>query len=781
MDPQTDAVFIREMRRRLDAVRTQEKRPTVALVLSGGGAKGAAEVGAVRYLEELGIPIDFLCGTSIGGLVGGLYSLGYRSDYLTDLFQNQDWSMILSDRIPAAYIPYSTKMDRASFLFSIPVSLPGSRDRGDRADRIRKTLRSKDRNDLREAFGERPAPMSFASSLPSGYAFGLNVNSLLSSLSVGYQDSISFSTLPIPFGCVAADVVTSGAKYWGSGHLVPAMRSTMSIPGLFDPIRTDGMVLVDGGVRNTFPADLAKAVGADYIIGIDLSDARPDYDDINNLGNILGQFIAMLGEEAFSRTVGQSDVFIKPDLTEFNMLSFNREAVDTMLNRGYAAALAQRDALIAIRDRTAPQAAAAAPFTVEKPAYTDIARTPVRVSSIEYESLGEADARRMERLTGLDTSAPLDKQTIDEAMYRLQATGAFEGVSYSLYGDKEPYRLVFHCAPAPVHGISLGLRADSEEGAALLFRAGLGTNRLSGSKADLTARIGQNLRGTLHYSLDLGDLPTINAAVSAARYRGSLGKQGESLKYDVAYWSHREDIYITGVDWTRLDFRAGIAFRGYTLEPQTVFAREMTDEGMSLKSNYIGTYLEANYYTFDSHYFPTRGVSVSLRGDYDFLRPGWSDYSPVLSGSLDVKAAVPIGGRFCFLPDVRLRSISHFGQNAVDGLIHTNFAGGTLAERYTENQIPFFGINHVMSFDDYVVDAVAELRYNPVPNLYFSALAGVLISEGNLGDLVTHPLPDLFAVGVAAAYDTIAGPLRFNLHWSDAVGWGAHLSFGFDF
>ena len=771
VDPRADAAYIRDVRRRLEQVRTQEKRPTVALVLSGGGAKGAAEVGAIKYIEELGIPIDFVCGTSMGGLVGGMYALGYKADDLVDLFRRQDWSVMLTDRVPVEFIPYSTKVDRATYLLSVPFWRPSPKE-PDRPGRVREALRSRGQEELQEAF-ERPRGVT---ALPSGYAYGFNVLNLLTSLSVGYQDSISFSKLPIPYACVAADMVTANAKYWGDGSIITAMRSTMSIPGLFDPVRTGGMVLVDGGVRNNFPTDVAKAVGADLLIGVELSDLQPEYEDVDNLGSMLGRFITMLGRDSFNKNVGKSDVFIKPEISEFNMLSFNSEAVDTLLARGYAAAAAQRDGLLAIRAQTG-RASAAAPT----PRATDIARTPVAISGIEYDGLDEKDARRMTRLTELDPTAPLDRTAIDAAMCRLQATGACESVSYSLYGTSERYKLVFHCRPAPVHNFSLGLRADSEEGAALLFRAGLWANRLAGSKLSLTARLGQNFRTALHYSLDFGDLPTLNVDLSMSRYRGSLGSRGEKLKYDVAYWLHREDFYISGVDWTRLDFRAGIAHKAYSLMPQTVFAHEMEAEGMSLKSSYIGTYLEGNYYTLDAPYFPRRGVSVHLRADYDFVRLHRSDFSPVLSGDIDFRAAVPVGARLTFLPDIRLRSISHFGEKAVDGLIHTNFAGGVLAARYTEDQLPFFGVNHVLDLGDYLADATLELRFNPLDKLYFSALAGVLITDDKIGGLLANPLPDIFAFGAQAAYDAIVGPVKFNIHWSNSQGWGAYLGVGFDF
>ena len=114
VDPRSDAVAIREIRQQLNRVRNTQKRPIVGVVLSGGGAKGAAEVGALKYIEEMGIPIDFVCGTSIGGLVGGFYAMGYRAADLEELFKSQDWSVMLTDRVAPEYIPYTTKMNRAT-------------------------------------------------------------------------------------------------------------------------------------------------------------------------------------------------------------------------------------------------------------------------------------------------------------------------------------------------------------------------------------------------------------------------------------------------------------------------------------------------------------------------------------------------------------------------------------------------------------------------------------------------------------------------------------------
>jgi len=773
VDPRTDAVVIREIRQRIDQIRRTEKRPTVGVVLSGGGAKGAAEVGALKYIEELGIPVDFVCGTSIGGLVGGFYALGYRATDLEEVFRSQDWSVMLTDRVAAEFIPYSTKVNASTYLIAFPFHYPK-----DRTDKTPYRLRDRVRSEIEERTGrnsERAGMSAFFSSLPSGYAYGFNVNNLLSSMSVGYQDSISFSKLPLPFVCVAGDMVSSKAKNWGSGSITTAMRSTMSIPGLFDPVRSGKMVLVDGGVRNNFPADIARAVGVDYLIGIELSDARPESEDINNIGDILGQFITMLGTDSFNKNISKSDVFIKPQLGEYNMLSFSAEAVDSMLLRGYNAAVAQSEGLLAIREKTGEAKKGSRARAV------NIGKRPVYLRSIEYEGISDADSKRVSRITGLDIRQPLDKQKIDEAMSRLQASGAFETVTYSLYGSEEPYRLVFHCSPAPVHGFGVGLRADSIEGASLLLGIGLNTHRLSGSKVDFRVRLGQTIKLAAHYSLDLSDLPTLNFTASLSRYRGRLGSFDDAIKYDISYLTHREDLFVTGLNWTRMDIRAGFAHKAYHLSPDTPFGRTVESLGIPLNTNYLGTYMQGAYYTYDNYYFPTRGISLKLQADYDFVRLGASDYSPILTLGADLGAAIPLGQKWALLPDLRLRGISHFGEEVVDGLFHTNFVGGVLPGRFADDQIPFFGVNSLLATGDYIIDLTAKVRWNPIKNLYFSAQGGMLVYDDSLGALFRDFGPDVWAVGLEGAYDTLLGPVKLDIHWSNVHKWGAYISLGFDF
>ena len=290
VDPQGDSLAFLRMRQRMDEIR--KKRPTVALVLSGGGAKGTAHVPVIRYIEELGIPVDLVVGTSMGGLIGGLYSLGYTVEEMDSIVRNMDWAWALSDKLSRDYITYTDMKYKEKYLLSIPFYYERDYYRMKVADEHRFDNMKKHEilhigadNDQGPEFLKH----NLLGSLPSGYLYGQNVNNLISSLTIGYQDSIDFQTLPIPYVCVAADMVTGKAKIWHSGSLNEAMRSTMSIPGVFAPVKTQGMVLVDGGIKDNFPTGIARQMGADIIIGVDLAQNKRSYMSLNNIADFAAQ------------------------------------------------------------------------------------------------------------------------------------------------------------------------------------------------------------------------------------------------------------------------------------------------------------------------------------------------------------------------------------------------------------------------------------------------------------------------------------------------------------
>lgn len=289
--------------------RPASKRPKVALVLGGGGAKGAAEVGVLKVIEQTGVPIDCIVGTSIGSIIGGLYAIGYRANDLDSLFTHQNWLELFND----ARVHNQGKL---------------SNIRGHGLMKGRGIIQFLDTLIARRLDTARVA---------------------------GYPDSLDFNRLPIPFRAVACDIRTGNAAVLDDGNLTMAMRSSMAIPGMFKPVRRDSLLMLDGGLVNNLPVDVARAMGADYVIAIDLTQNKhPDYQP-KTIRKSMPKVTKWLRTRPdfvnYNRNRKAADVYINPTLKGYNVMSFNRSDITDMIVLGWKAAYDKTEELEKLRKR----------------------------------------------------------------------------------------------------------------------------------------------------------------------------------------------------------------------------------------------------------------------------------------------------------------------------------------------------------------------------------------------------------------------------------------------
>ena len=220
-------------------------RPKVAVVLSGGGAKGAAHVGALKVIEEAGIPVDMVVGTSMGAIIGGLYSVGHTPECLDSILRAQEWTTLLTDRKKEQEQSFLARERNDNFILNIPLGKKNEKD----------SLQN--------------------TNSKAGIIEGRNVVKMFQKLiAPEYEGEIDFNKLPVRFACVAVDAASGKEVVFHSGRLDTAMRASMSIPGAFRPIRKDSMLLIDGGILNNYPVDVARQMGADIVIGVDVGRRR---------------------------------------------------------------------------------------------------------------------------------------------------------------------------------------------------------------------------------------------------------------------------------------------------------------------------------------------------------------------------------------------------------------------------------------------------------------------------------------------------------------------------
>lgn len=297
------------------AVNAGYARKKVAVVLSGGGAKGMAHIGVLKVIEEAGIPIDIVTGTSMGSIIGGLYAIGYDALTLDSIVRAQDWSYVLSDRPPLKRLTLNERQKQNVYLLTKPIYLHKKQN---------------------EAMG--------------GLISGINLSNIFDQLTVGYHDSIDFNSLPRHFACVATNIVDNSEEDIHSGRLSQAMRASMAIPAVFTPVRQGNKVLVDGGLRNNFPVDVARAMGADIVIGVMLQGEGKTADELGNVLEILGHIVDENCKNKYQENIQLTDVPIRVNCKGFNSASFSATAIDALIERGREAALKHWADLMALKE-----------------------------------------------------------------------------------------------------------------------------------------------------------------------------------------------------------------------------------------------------------------------------------------------------------------------------------------------------------------------------------------------------------------------------------------------
>lgn len=770
-----DSAAIVRIRGKMDSIRRE--RPTVALVLSGGGAKGAAQIGVLKYLESIDMPIDMVLGTSMGGLVGGIYALGYSAAQIDSIIRTIDWTMAMSDMVPREYISYAESKYREKYILSIPFYYDTGYYKSLLEDEM-KYVDTKRHDELINLGSDAGAAQdlimdNLLGSLPSGYIFGQNVYNLINGLSVGYQDSISFASLPIPFVCVATEMVSGTAKYWFSGHFATAMRSTMSIPGIFAPVKVDGMVLVDGGMRDNYPTSMARDLGADIVIGVEVSTDRKQYNEINNIGDIISQGIDMLGRSVYEYHKTLADINIHPDLPGYDMMSFDPESIDNIIHEGYVAAYKNETKLKSIKDMIG-----AGRSPVSGNMAVDLNMRPVAVSEVDIRGVRDREKAILMRRIDIEPGDTVSKADVEHVVAGIFGTQCYDYVTYEMEGNAEPFRLVFNCKPGPVHQLGIGVRLDSEELVSLLVNVGLNAHRLHGSKYDFTGRISVNPYFQFHYSYDAPKTPTLNATASVRwtdlNFMSFLDLS--AARMNLSYLNVRQEFYLSNLKWSLFDLKAGIRndyFRvGSAMSSESIFGDYDLNQ---LQNDYLSLFVDARSDNFDDGYFPSHGYSVGLSYGWTFAGFPYR-FNNFHAARLDGKVVVPWGSVFAFIPSVNCRFL--FGGDVP--LAYINAMGGSLPGRYVDQQIPFVGVNNVSSMRNILTVFRTDFRFRIARSHY---VTGILNYARDCNSFATYAKgPGYFGAGLEYSFDAFFGPVSADIHWSNLThNVGVYINIGYWF
>jgi NTE family protein len=370
---------------------TQESQssehPKLALVLEGGGALGLAHIGVIQYLEEHHIPVSYIAGTSMGGLVGGVYATGRNATEVRDLVKGINWDEVISGQTRFEDLSFRRKQDAREY----PTGLE---------------------------FGLRKGVQ-----FPSGFNAGQQVDLILDRIALPYSGLQSFDDLPIPFACVATDLVTKSEHVFRSGPLDLALRSTMSLPGIFSPIRHEGHIYVDGGLLKNIPVSVAKEMGADIILGIHLEVAPLKPDASLSSFQVLGESIAAVIAANEREAMKDADLVVTVPLQEFTSSDYDK--ADVIIKAGYDAAAANAGKLSNLSvDEVAWKV-----YLAQRDGRRGRAATPqfVEVTGVDPQ-IAYPLAQQMSEFAG----QPVDLAKLERKILELNGTGPFSSLNYTM-------------------------------------------------------------------------------------------------------------------------------------------------------------------------------------------------------------------------------------------------------------------------------------------------------------------------------------------------------------
>jgi NTE family protein len=700
------------------------QRKKVGIVLSGGGAKGVAHIGALKVIREAGIPIDFIAGTSMGSIVGGLSAIGYSPEQLDSIVKAQDWSFLLSDKVKRSNLTMSDRQRSDTYIVSLTF------------------------NEKMKATGT------------GGMIKGFNLGNLFQNLTIGYHDDEDFNDLPIPFACVAQNIVDGSKVVFRDGVLSTAMRSSMAIPGVFTPVRLDNMVLIDGGMIDNYPVDVAKEMGADIIIGVDVQTPLRPADKLTGAGDIFNQIINLTGQDEYNRNVENTDLYIKVNVDGYSSASFNANALDTLMLRGEEAAREAWDDLLVLKRRigVAPDYTPYYPVINPRKLEDEV----IQLSDITFTGLEATDKKWLLRKCHLnEEDSVITKQKLDNALATLRGSQAYSSVGYRLTRtDGNRYILNFMLEEKRERNVNLGVRFDSEEIASTIINLNTRLKTRVPSSASLTGRLGRRYMARLGYSLEPMQNRNINFAYQFEYNDINVYDRGVK-SYNTVYKYHLGEVGFSDVWFRNLRFSFGVRFEYFKYKDMLYDSDAL---GAIIKPEHFFSYYGSVHYgNLDNDYFPTKGQDV--KAGYSLYTDNFAHYkdgAPFSAINLSWSGAFSATERLTFIPTIYGRVL--IGHNIAYSMM--NFVGGNYFGRFVSQQLPFAGINHIEMVKNSIAVAGLKVRQRILDNNYISLSGNILVTDNDFFNMFGRS-KYRFGVSAGYAYKSVFGPLEAILGYSN--------------
>lgn len=722
----------------------ETKEPKVGLVLSGGGAKGFAHIGALKVIDSLGIKIDYVAGTSMGAIIGSLYATGYSGKQLEDLFNETDFNELINDEFPRSSKSFYERENSEKYAVSLPFD-------------------------------------KFKINLPSALSRGQNVYNLLYQMMLPVNHISNFENLPIPFFCMATNIETGESIVMDKGNLAEAVTASGALPSLFQPVIIDDKILIDGGVTNNFPVEELRAKGMDIIIGVDVQDALKDRKSLKSAPEILLQINNFRTIKAMKSKAQLTDIYIKPDIANFSVVSFS-EGEDIIAN-GEAAARANISELLKIRNSQKTHS--------DRPKLQFL--DSIKINSININGNDRYTRAYLLGKFRFKSDEKISYEDFKKGINNLIATNNFNTFRYYLepVSNGEGYNLKGEIRESEASTfLRLGVHYDGLYKSAAL--ANITKKRLlfNNDIASLDIILGDNSRYNFDYFIDKGFYISIGIKSRFNNFNKNINpllalEESSPLlaglnKIDVELTDFTNQIYLQTIFRKDFALRAGAEYKRLKITSETLIDENQEEDDFTFENtDYFSVFGNLIFDDYDNSLFPKNGFYFN--GDFH-LYLNASDFNADFEQFSIAKA--DIGYAFSFSDQLALKSETSggfkIGNNSTTTL---GFGLGGYGRNFINNFQSFYGYDYLALSGDSFVKATFTLDYEIFKKHHILLAANYAnIGDGlfETGNFFTTPDYSGYALGYSL--ETFLGPLEGKYTYSPETGngyWFFNLGFWF--
>lgn len=726
-----------------------KKSVKVGLVLSGGGAKGMAHIGALKVIEEAGIQIDYIGGTSMGAIVGALYASGYTASELDSIFRKADFNNLIQDNLPRGAMTFYEKEDSERYALSLPFD-------------------------------------KFKISFPQSISRGQSIYNELVRLLYHVRDVENFEDLPISFFCMATDMEKGQQVILNRGYLPEAVMASGTFPSLFEPADIEGAILIDGGVLNNYPIDEVKALGADLIIGVDVQHKLRDREELNSATDILLQINNFRTVDDMKSKVGLTDIYIKPEIDEFSVMDFDMK--DPIISSGEVAAKEKLKEL---------QKVAGVQRKSNTEVYTIKENDSITINHLVLEGNVNYSRAYIKGKLRLNLPARTTFAKLQQGISNLAATNNFKSIRYRLSSGIDGEDLVLKLIENPNKAfLRIAVHYDDLYKTAALINLTKKNLFFKDDVASIDFALGDNIRYNFQYYLDKGSYWSfginsrlnvfdyeINFDVIQSNFRTLQDDNINEINLNVSDFTNQvylqtvlkeEFAFIVGVEHKLLKYSTKTFIDSLPEVPTGNNGRIYFEN-----SNYYSSYGKLILDTYNDRYFPTKGLFFD--GDFHLYLFS-SDYNNNFKEFSIAKAR--LGGAFPIVRNLSLNLETGGGfKLGISEVKALDFVLGGYGNELINNFVPFVGYDFLSLPGNSYVKAYGRLDYEFVRKHHLMFTVNFANVEDDLfrtGEWFT--LPDYSGYGLSYGWESFFGPVNVMYSWSPELNDGnVFFSLGFWF